>query len=102
MPSAGGPLVGRALVEVGVALAIPLMKRTLALHGRGTHCNDLVTARSRPVSGFTSADKAECCLQFHRPREVNSLRDTSEKLGVSLFGLAGNLASEVNLLYDQQ
>jgi hypothetical protein len=46
--------------------------------------------------------KRSVVCNFTAPRKVNSLRDTSEKLGVSLFGLAGSLASEVNLLYDQQ
>jgi len=62
----------------------------------------LITVRSRPVSGFTSADRAGWCLQFPRLQARVSLNDTSEKLGVSLFDLVCWTTRVVNLLYDQQ
>jgi len=102
MPSAGGPLAGRALVEIGVASVTSLMKRNPVRYGRETHCNNLATARFRQVSGFTSADKAECCLQFRRPRVADSLRDTSESSVCHCSASPVVRASVVNLLYDQQ
>lgn len=59
MPSAGGPLVGRTLGSrcnpLGSILVVKLETGAIS---REPCCMGLITVRSRPVSGFTSADRA--------------------------------------------
>jgi hypothetical protein len=59
MPSAGGPLVGRTLGSrcnpMGSILVVKLETGAIS---REPCCMGLITVRSRPVSGFTSADRA--------------------------------------------
>ena len=63
-----------------VAFALPVTKRTrlgtpgIAIGGvrcaaihRSSHCIGLITVRSRPVSGFISADKAELAYVIPAP-----------------------------------
>ena len=52
------------------------------------HCIDLITVRSRPVSGFISADQAGCRVQFLRFNSTGFANRYERKLGVSLFCLA--------------
>jgi len=54
------------------------------VYHRESHCIVLITVRSRPISGFISADRAECRLQFPALSTLGLLR-FERKLGVSLF-----------------
>jgi hypothetical protein len=55
------------------------------VYHRVSHCIFLTTVRFRAISGFISADRAECRLQFLALSMLGLLR-FERKLGVSLFG----------------
>ena len=59
MPSAGGPLVGCTLSSRCISLgSVLVVKLVTGAASRGPCCIGLITVRSRPVSGFISADRA--------------------------------------------
>jgi hypothetical protein len=59
-----------------------------------SHCIGLITVRSRPVSGFTSADKAELEYVVSVPLGSGFVTRYEREFGVSLFDFARGWVNE--------